>query len=111
MTATGSWTKLSNSVYYRGTAMSSTAAGSKLSIHATYRHLAVVVTKCLGCGTLQVLRGTTLVRTVDLSSPTTKHSQVIEVDASLVDRSDTITLRQSSAGKKVVIEGLAVSRT
>ena len=111
MTATGTWTKLSGTQYYRGTAMSSTAAGSQLSTHALYRHLAVVVTTCSGCGTLRVLRGTTLLRSVDLSSPSTQHKKVIEVDSSLVDRFDTITLRQSSGGRTVIVEGLAVSRT
>ena len=91
--------------------MSSTAAGSQLSTHALYRHLAVVVTTCSGCGTLRVLRGTTLLRSVDLSSPSTQHKKVIEVDSSLVDRFDTITLRQSSGGRTVIVEGLAVSRT
>jgi uncharacterized delta-60 repeat protein len=110
MTATGSWTKLSSSSYYRETAMSSKTAGSKLSVHASYRHLAVVVTTCSACGTLKVFRGTTLLATVDLSSPTTKHRQVIGVDSSRVGHSGTITLRQSSAGKQVVVEGLAVSR-
>ena len=110
MTATGTWTNLSNSAYYRGTAMSSTTAGSKLTISATYRHLAVVVTTCSACGKLKILHGTTLIGTVDLSSATTKHRQVIEVDAPLKQISDTITLRQSSAGKNVIVEGLAVSR-
>jgi uncharacterized delta-60 repeat protein len=111
MTATGSWTKLSSSSYYRGTAMSSTTAGSKLSVHATYRHLAVVVTTCPACGTLKVSRGTTLLGTVDLRSPTTKHGQVIAVDSSSIGHSGTIALKQSSAGKQVVVEGLAVSRS
>jgi uncharacterized delta-60 repeat protein len=111
LTATGSWTNLSDPVYYRGTAMSSTTAGSKLTINGTYKHLAVVATTCSACGTLQVLRGTTLVKTVNLKSLTTVHRRVIEVDSALTPVSGTITLRQSSAGKGVVIEGLAVSRT
>ena len=110
MTATGSWTDLSSSAYYRGTAMSSTATGSKLSVHGTYRHLAVVVTTCSNCGTLKVLLGTTLIGTVDLGSTATKHQRVIQVSAPPTPRSGTITLKQSSTGKRVVIEGLAVSR-
>jgi hypothetical protein len=110
LAATGTWTKLSNTAFYRGTAMSSTTAGSKLRINGTYRHLAVVVTTCSACGTLKVLRGTTLIETVDLSSSTTRHRRVIAVDSRLTQMSGTITLRQSSAGKRVVVEGLAVSR-
>jgi hypothetical protein len=110
MTATGSWTKLSGSSFYRGTAMSSTTAGAKLTVDATYKDLAVVVTTCPGCGNLRVLRGTTLLEEVDLSSPSIHHEKVIAVDSSPVNRSGVITLKQSSGGKNVIVEGLAVSR-
>jgi hypothetical protein len=90
--------------------MSSKTAGSKLTIHGTYRRLAVVVTTCSNCGTLKVLLGTTLIGTVDLGSPATKHQRVIQVSAPPTPRSGTITLKQSSEGERVVIEGLAVSR-
>ena len=79
--------------------MRSTTAGSELSIHARYRHLAVVVTTCPTCGTLKVFRGTRLVKTIDLSSSTTKHGQVIQAESSATLRSDTIRLRQASAAE------------
>jgi uncharacterized delta-60 repeat protein len=109
MSATGSWANLSGSSYYRGTAMSSTARGARLSVHARFRHLAVVVTTCPGCGTLKVYRGTTLLREIDLGSPSVHHERMIEVASSLTVHSGTIALKQASSGKKVIVEGLAVS--
>jgi uncharacterized delta-60 repeat protein len=109
MSASGSWTNLSGSQYYLGTAMSSTTAGAKLSVHARYRHLAVVVTTCPGCGTLKAYRGTTPLATIDLASSTTRHKRVIEIVSTASVQDGVITLRQASAGKKVVVEGLAVS--
>jgi hypothetical protein len=111
LTATGSWTDLSGAGFYRGTAMSSKTAGSKLVVDVAYRHLAVVVTTCPACGTLRVLLGTTLLETVHLSGSTTRHSRVIQVDAPTTQRAGTITLRQASNGKPVIVEGLAVSRS
>jgi uncharacterized delta-60 repeat protein len=109
MTASGSWSTLSNSDFYRGTAMSSTSEGAKLTVPATYRHLAVVVTTCPGCGTLRVSRGSTLLKSVSLQSASSHHERVIELASSRAPRSGVIKLTQASNGKKVIVEGLAVS--
>lgn len=109
MTASGSWSSLSDPDFYRGTAMSSTSEGAKLTVPATYRHLAVVVTTCPGCGTLRVSRGSTVLKSISLASASSHHERVIEVASTRAPRSGIIKLTQASGGKKVIVEGLAVS--
>jgi uncharacterized delta-60 repeat protein len=108
MTIRGTWSKLSSPSYYLGTALRSRSLGATLSINATYRHLAVVVTRCAGCGTLKVFRGSTLLKTIHLGATKTVHGVVIQVASSASSRTGTIALRQASAGHPVFVEGLAV---
>jgi len=109
MKAGGSWTKLAGRSFYLRTAMSSTVGGSKLSVSAQYRHLAVVVTTCRVCGKLGVYAGTTLLATVNLHTGSTRHERVIEVASAFPTQSGRIVLKQASPGKQVIVEGLAVS--
>jgi len=49
MTAAGTWSKLSSSLYFDSTAMSSTSAGATLELSVAYRRLYVIATTCSGC--------------------------------------------------------------
>jgi len=109
MSATGTWSKLSAKAYYLGTAMRSNVLNSAMSVHVVYRHLAVVATRCPGCGTIKVFRGSTLLKTINLASGSTVNRSVIEVAGSPTPVSGSITLKQASGGKNVVVDGLAVS--
>jgi hypothetical protein len=110
LTKTGSWTGLTGKAYYAGTARRSTDRGATLSLAgADYRHLALVATRCPGCGTVKVFRGSTLLDKVRLDAATTHHHVVIAIDAASRVRSGTIRIKVVSGGKPVVIEGLGVS--
>lgn len=109
MTRSGSWTSPTSSKYYLGTASRSTSSGATLKrTGAKYRRLALVATTCSTCGTAKVYLGSTLLKTVSLKSSTTKRKVVIPIDVSASVRSGTITVKQASGGKPVIIEGLAI---
>jgi len=108
MTAAGTWSKLSSSLYYDSTAMSSTIAGATLKLSVAYRRLYVIETTCSGCGTVSVYRGSTLLKSVSLNSSSSVFRTVIPIETSSTIRSGTVTLKQASAGHKVTIEGLGI---
>jgi uncharacterized delta-60 repeat protein len=109
MTRSGSWSSVSSSKYYLGTASRSTDSGATLKrTGAKYRSLALVATTCSTCGTAKVYLGSTLLKTVSLKSSTTKRKVIIPIDVSASVRSGTITVKQASGGKAVIIEGLAI---
>ncbi|MFC6237424.1 hypothetical protein [Longivirga aurantiaca] len=110
LTRSGSWSASTSSADYRGTTLRSTTLGSSLSLAgADYRRLALVATTCAACGSVKVYRGSTLLTTISLVSATTKHRVVIPISGSSTIRSGTITVRQASSGKAVIIDGLVVA--
>jgi uncharacterized delta-60 repeat protein len=109
MTVHGSWVNSTSTRDYAGTDRQSTVSGSSLTLPVAYRHLAVVVIVCSNCGVLRVYLGSTLIKTVNLFSSVTHYRRVIEVDASSTVKSGTLTLKQSSPGKRVIIDGVGVS--
>lgn len=109
LTPHGSWTSATSSRDYQGTLRQSTTAGSTLTLPVDYRHLAIVVTVCPTCGSVGVYLGNTLLTTVNTFSSTTHYRRVIEVDASGSVKAGTLTLKQASAGKYVIIDAVGVS--
>ena len=109
LTPHGSWVNGTSSAYYRGTWRQSTVSGASLTLPVAYRHLALVVTTCSVCGVLNVYLGSTLIRTVNLATPTVHYRRVIEVDSSAVVKSGILTLKQASNGKRVIVDGVGVS--
>jgi hypothetical protein len=108
MTAAGTWTKVSSSSYYLSTGMTSTSAGATLKLPVAYRRLYLVATKCSGCGSVKVYRGSTLLQTVNLASSSSVFKAVIPIEISSTLRTGTVTVTQASAGHRVTIEGLGV---
>jgi len=94
---------------YQGTLRQSSTAGSTLTLPVAYRHLAVMVTVCPTCGSVGVYLGSTLITTVNTFSSTTHYRRVIEVDVSGSVKSGTLTLKQASQGKNVIIDAVGVS--
>jgi hypothetical protein len=106
----GSWTNSSSSGYFLGDASRSTDSGATLKLAgADYKRLSLVATTCSGCGTVKVYLGTTLLKTVSLAASSTHRRQVIPIDVSTATKSGTITVKQASGGKPVIIEGLGVA--
>ena len=109
LTRSGSWTSVSSSGYYLGTGSRSTASGATLRLTGVkYRRLSLLATTCSTCGTARVYLGSTQLKSINLASSTTKRAQVFTIDVSSALKGGTVTIRQSSGGKQVIIEGLAV---
>jgi hypothetical protein len=108
MTAAGTWSKVSSSAYYASTGMTSTTAGATLKLSVAYRRLYLIATKCSGCGTVKVYRGSTLLQTVNLASSSSVFKVVVPIETSSTVRSGTVTVTQASAAHRVTIEGLGV---
>ncbi|MGZ6527027.1 MAG: delta-60 repeat domain-containing protein [Actinomycetota bacterium] len=105
----GTWTSGTNSAYYRGTYRVSTTYGAYLTLPIVYRHLAIVVTTCATCGTFRVYLGSTLLKTVSTYATASHYKVVIEVSVVSPARSGTLKIVQVSTGKRVIIDGVAVS--
>jgi alpha-tubulin suppressor-like RCC1 family protein len=109
----GSWTVGTGAPYYAATFVRSTAAGATLTRSGLVAYwVALLATTCPTCGTVQVFLGTSTkpLRTVSLYSPTTIDRKFIP----LLDGDDlggapyrgTLTIKVSSTGKPVTIDGL-----
>jgi hypothetical protein len=108
----GSWASGTGSAYYRGTWIRSTALGAtavRASVQA--KRISIVVTTCPTCGSVKVYWGSTLLRTVSLVSSTAANRKVIAVATFASVRSGTVTVKVSTSGRKVLVDGLAISRT
>jgi hypothetical protein len=109
--ASTGWARRTGRAYYLGTVTSGTQKGATLSKSGlALDRLAVVVTKCSGCGSIAVFVGSKKVGTVNLSASVTKN-KVIVTFPRFSFRTGTVTLKVLSSGKKVLIDGLGVSRT
>ena len=54
--------------------------------------------------------GSTLLRTIKLTSTTTVNKKLINVTTFTTARTGTLTIRVSSTGRRVVIDGVAIRR-
>jgi len=107
----GVWSTSTGSAYYRGTVIRSTSLGAtayRASVKA--KRISIVVTTCPTCGSIKVYLGTTLLLSKSLVSSTTVNRKVITVAVFTSVRSGTVTVKVSTAGRKVLIDGLAISR-
>ena len=108
----GSWSSGTGSAYYRSTWIRSTALGAsavRASVQA--KRISIVATTCPTCGSVKVYLGSTLLRTVSLVSSTTVNRHVIAVATFTSVRAGTVTVKVSSSGRRVLVDGLAISRT
>jgi hypothetical protein len=111
---TGSnWTRSSGQRgYYQGTSSTSSTEGAELTLAGVQaKQIALVATTCRKCGSVQVLLGSTSLKTVNLASKSEKREQVIPVASFSSVQTGTVTVRVTTAGKRVIIDGLGVSRT
>jgi len=107
-TASAGWNKLTGAKFYRGTARSSTTRGSTLKLGVRYRHLALLVTKCSGCGTLRVFLGSHALATVKLGAAHTRNKVLVAIDASTLVKAGTLVVKQVSGGHRTIVDGIAV---
>jgi hypothetical protein len=109
---TSSWQKRTGSGYYLGTySYNAGHQGAYMKLtNVVGKRFALIATKCSGCGTVQVYRGSTLLKTISLNASSTLKKQVIPVTTfSSVQPAATFKIRISSSGDPVRIEGFGVS--
>lgn len=112
MTKSSGWTAGTGSAYYKGTYLRTTTKNAKLTRTAAQaKRIAIVATTCATCGKVNVYLGATLLKTVSLYSSTTKNKKLISVASFASVRSGTISVKVITSGKKVLIDGLVISKS
>ncbi len=103
----GSWAKKTGSGYYLSSYSLSYRKGSEVvRTGVAARRIALLVTKCPGCGTVQVFFNGTSLKKASLASSVTRKKQLVYVMPFSSLRSGTVKVRVVSAGKPVRVEGL-----
>ena len=110
LTRSSAFAPVTGSAYYAGTAARATARGATLSRPgvSAARQLYVVATTCSTCGTLDVLVGSTRVASLSLAGAA-GNKRVLTTPV-FSARSGTVTLKVTSSGRTVLVDGLGVRR-
>ena len=96
---------------YAGRVLSATKKGSLITRSGVKaKRLALVATTCPSCGKAKVYLGSDLLATVSLKSSTTRTKVVISIATFTTTRSGTVKVKVASKGKKVLVEGIGVSK-
>lgn len=96
---------------YAGTVTTTKKQGARLTApKAAFRDVALIATRCNGCGTVGVYLGNTLLKKISLQSATTRRQSLITVADWAVARTGALSVRVISRGKPVHIDGLATAR-
>jgi bacillolysin len=104
------WSKKTASGHYLNSFSTTKRKGAALHLNVRVKRLALVATKCNGCGTVKVLLGNQLLKKINLNASTTKKKRFISVKTFGSVRSGTVKIVVASRGKTVKIEGLGVSK-
>lgn len=105
------WTKSTGSGYFLSTFSKSSKLGASLTKSGVKaKYLALVATKCKGCGKVKVYMGSTLLKTIDLSATSTKKGQVIPIKQWSSVTTGKVTIKVATSSKPVIIEGLGISK-
>jgi hypothetical protein len=104
------WSKKTASGHYLNTFSTTKKKGAALHLNVRAKRLALVATKCNGCGTVKVSLGNQLLKTIKLNANTTQKKQFIGVKTFGSVKSGTVKIVVASRGKPVKIEGLGVSK-
>ncbi|HYN35393.1 MAG TPA: hypothetical protein VEV82_00295, partial [Actinomycetota bacterium] len=106
----GSWSVKTGAGYYLNTYTSSAVKGASLTLPGLKaKRLALVATTCSTCGAVKVIWDGVVTGTISLTSPNTKKMQLISLAEFGSMKEGTLTLKTTSA-KKVIVEGLGVSK-
>jgi hypothetical protein len=112
--AAGAWTRADSPDYFGGSALISSSAGDTVTRRDIYAHfVAVVATKCPGCGTVDLLWNGSVVKTIRLNATTRTTKQVlgtVTVAApGTITAFGTVSVRVASSGRPVEIDGIGIS--
>ena len=110
LTARGAWRRAGVSGSYLDTVSTSRANRAALvRFGVRARRLALVVTRCPGCGTVSVYWNGSRLRTVRLGSNLRRNRQVVHLAAFDHLVRGSISIRVTSVGRPVAIDGLGVA--
>jgi hypothetical protein len=105
------WTKKTRSGYYENTYLTTTKKGASLKkTLVDADEIALVVTKCRGCGTLAVFWQNVKIAKVPLSATKTRKKQLVEVADFAAAEDGLLKLVVTSSGRPVHVDGLGVLR-
>ena len=111
LTPSAGWTRVRDPGFYLRTGLSATARGSSLMRTGLNAHrIRVVAETCPSCGRLKVLWRGRPVGVFELASTTTLHRRLLPEIVLPAVQSGTLQFRVASAGRPVVIDGVAVTR-
>ena len=111
LTRSSGWTSGTGTAYYRSTYLRASLFGARLTrTGVVAKRIALLATTCATCGSVKVYWGSTLLKTVNLYSRTTVNKKLITVATFTSARSGTLSIKVSSSGKKVIIDGVAIRR-
>jgi hypothetical protein len=107
----GAWSKRSARGHYAGGYLLASVRGASLAqSRVVTRRVALVATRCRGCGTIAAYWNGRLVKRVALGAPNTRKAQIIPLVTLPATQPGTLKLVVVSSGKPVLVEGLGVSR-
>jgi hypothetical protein len=110
LTRAGSWSAKTGSAFYRGTYLQTTSLGAKLTkTGVKVKRVALVASTCSTCGSVSVYLGSKLLKSISLKSTTTANKKLITVYTFSAATSGTLTIKVTSSGKKVIIDGVVLS--
>ena len=111
LNASSAWNEVTGGALYRGTGLRTTAQGATASKAVEAKRIALVASTCSSCGSVKVYWKGELKKTISLKSSASKDKVVIPLLSFSGVRTGTLKLVVSSSGKRVQLDGLAVSRT
>ena len=109
--ASAGWSKGGGSGYFMSGYRTTKQKGATLSAaRAGTRAVALVATKCPGCGTVAVKYGSKTLKKVSLASTTRKKRQLIPIASWGSGHAGRVSVVVLTSGKPVTIEGLGFSK-
>jgi hypothetical protein len=106
----GHWAKKKGSGYFLGAfSVTSTKGANLVLANVRAKRLAIVVTKCPGCGTIKVFFRNKLLRTIRLRAGAIRKRHIVDLAIFNAVRSGTLRALVTSSGRPVKIEGVGVS--
>jgi hypothetical protein len=110
LSPSGSWQRGSGPGFYRSTFSTSFIRSSALYIGGVKaKKLALVATRCRGCGSIKVYWRGELLKRIDLSASKTRKKQVISIRTFASAAKGKVRIVVASDGRKVSVDGLAIA--
>jgi subtilisin-like proprotein convertase family protein len=110
LTASAGWTQKTGTGFYKNTYSQSKTHGATLTLNGVIAdQLAVIATKCPGCGVIDVLWGGIFLKRFNLNATTLLKKRILVIPAfGSPNQTNNLTISVASTNKPVRIEGVGV---